>query len=70
MRVGYLKINYYPPMIKSLVTRIRKIRYINEYDLDAILLNYKDITADLEDKILKSIQVQENIGQLEHPSAS
>ena len=70
VRVGYLKINYHPPLIKSLITRVRKIRYLNEYDLDMLLLNYKEVTSNLEEKILKSIQVQENIGELEHPSAS
>ena len=57
-------------MIKSLITRVRRIKYINEYDLDALLLKGKETIIRLEEIIHKSIQIQENIGQLDHPSAS
>jgi hypothetical protein len=60
LRVGYLMCNYYPPIIKSLITRIRKLRYENEYDMDAINAKYKDKIEKLEMDMIDTARTTED----------
>ena len=54
IRVGYLMLHYYPPIIKSLITRVRRIQYDNEYDLEVIKKDYEDRILALENQIIKN----------------
>lgn len=53
VRVGYLRMNYYPPIIKSAIRKFRKVRYRYEYDEEKIKLGYKDRLQAIESKIMK-----------------
>jgi len=55
VRVGYLMINYYPPIIKSLVRRLRLIRYEYEFDENKIKLGYKDRLQAIETQISNAL---------------
>lgn len=46
-------LHYYPPIIKSLITRVRRLRYENEYDIEEIKKDYIDRINALENQIIK-----------------
>lgn len=60
IRVGYLMLHYYPPIIKSLVTRVRRIRYLNEYDVDKIKGQYQDRIDKLQRISIEKLKLSED----------
>ena len=55
VRIGYLLMNYFPPLIKSVIKRVRRVRYKYEYDEEKIKLGYKDRLDKLESQIMKAV---------------
>lgn len=59
IRVGYLILYFFPPIIKDLLTRVRRIRYENEYDIEIYKSQHKARIEKLESQIIKAINTSE-----------
>ena len=64
MRIGYLNINYFPPIIKSIIRRVRRVRYEYEYDEEEIKLGYKERLSAIESKIFEAVDSSDGIVQI------
>ncbi|CAI2385812.1 unnamed protein product [Moneuplotes crassus] len=64
LKVGYLKMNYYPPFINNAIRRFRKVKYIYECDEEKIKLGYKDRIQAIESQIIKQACKSEDIADI------
>lgn len=59
VKVGTILINYFPPFIRRLITKVRYLRYIDEYDFNSYIEQRSAEVQQLEDSMLSQIKVSE-----------